>query len=353
MSATVETREVATGTTGGPRRAPWCGVRTRAGGASRGPRTAVGLARMVAAKTTHGRDAMSGAPKRLAQRCVRTLIVRIGLTTEMQEARCQTQDSRNDPIRGAAARVRAADAPLDMRVSVPAERRPGETAWWAPGSPGLGEALAPEVMKQRLRGNDPMRGKPVGAGALVGARVARAVTGLGLMRGLALGGTALARAGAPSMAAILAARFGSVVDGGWGAVRDRGAAKLGLCATTLCVVGHAGGGRWRGAPSGITAMQSWDCAQRPYTWSGTPYVVGYAGIGRWRGAIRDRGDANMGLCATTLCVVGHAGHGRWVGPVIRRWGWSRRCRSRHPHRWSALRRSTAPLGEPARNAGSA
>jgi len=80
MSATVETREAAAGTSGGPRRAPWCGARTRAGGsclgsamangrcrmhggASTGPRTAVGLARTVAAKTTHGRCAASGAPR--------------------------------------------------------------------------------------------------------------------------------------------------------------------------------------------------------------------------------------------------------------------------------------------------
>ena len=79
-----------------PGRAPACGARTRAGGpclglamangrcrmhggASTGPRTAAGLARMVAAKTTHGRYAMSGAAQRQAQRYVRTLIVRTGL----------------------------------------------------------------------------------------------------------------------------------------------------------------------------------------------------------------------------------------------------------------------------------
>ena len=112
MSASLERRDATAGTSGGPRRAPWCGARTRAGGsclglamangrcpagqarlqaphggASTGPRTAVGLARMVAAKTTHGRYAMSEAPKRLAQRCVRTLIVRIGLTAEATQLR--------------------------------------------------------------------------------------------------------------------------------------------------------------------------------------------------------------------------------------------------------------------------
>jgi len=97
MSASVGRREAIAGTTAVPRQAPWCGARTRAGGsclglamvsgrcrvhggASTGPRTAVGLARMVAAKTAHGRYAMSGSPKRLAQRWVRTLNVRIRLT---------------------------------------------------------------------------------------------------------------------------------------------------------------------------------------------------------------------------------------------------------------------------------
>ena len=112
MSASVETRDATTGTSGGScrapsygaRRAPSCGARTRAGGsclglamasgrcrlhggASTGPRTAVGLARMVAAKTTHGRTAMSGAPQRLAQRCVRTFNARARLTAEATELR--------------------------------------------------------------------------------------------------------------------------------------------------------------------------------------------------------------------------------------------------------------------------
>ncbi len=40
------------------------------------------LAQMVAAKTTHGRYAVSGAPQRVAQRCVRMLMVRNALTAE-------------------------------------------------------------------------------------------------------------------------------------------------------------------------------------------------------------------------------------------------------------------------------
>jgi hypothetical protein len=98
-SATAGLREATAGASAVLRRAPSCGARTRAGGtclglamasgrcrlhggASTGPRTAVGLARMVAAKTTHGRFAVSGAPKRLAQRFVRTLCERIALTDD-------------------------------------------------------------------------------------------------------------------------------------------------------------------------------------------------------------------------------------------------------------------------------
>jgi hypothetical protein len=163
----------------------------------------------------------------------------------------QARDKRNDPIRGTAARVRAAGRPLDTQVGVLAERRAGETARWSAGSPGLGEALAWEVGKRRLRaevgprGNDPIRGKAVGAGVEDGARVARAVTGFGMMRGLALGGTTLARTWEPSAAKVLAGQFGPAV-----------------------VVG------WPGVPSGIAAMPSGGCAQRPYTRSGRPGADG-------------------------------------------------------------------------------
>ena len=426
MSASVETRDATTGTSGGScrapsygaRRAPSCGARTRAGGsclglamasgrcrlhggASTGPRTAVGLARMVAAKTTHGRTAMSGAPQRLAQRCVRTFIARARLTAEATELRAylpagmaarldrvpdeliapkhpsqvafetlapltpcnclpvglgrralvartrlslggevvdgaaavvvrgraaerlatraetatqarwraaiaaaralkhaideargqmrdtrndptrgsarghQTPDGRNDPIRGnargqtrgasndpiggaggktrgtrndpihgLAARVRAAGAPLDTRVGVLAEQRAGETTEWAPGSPGLREALAREVEKRPLRaavglrGNDPIRGRVAGADAGDGARVAPGLTGVGSARSLALGSTTLARTWEPSVGEVLAARFGPAADEGWLAVAV--------------------------APLGIAAMPSGRCAQRPY-----------------------------------------------------------------------------------------
>ena len=392
MSASVETRDATTATSGGScrapsygaRRAPSCGARKRAGGsclglamasgrcrlhggASTGPRTAVGLARMVAAKTTHGRFAISGAPQRLAQRFVWTFMVRARLTAEatmlreylpagmaarldstpdelmppkhpsqvafealspltphnclplglgrraraararlgvgdgvmdgaavvlrgraaerlamgaetaaqapwraaivaarelrsaVQEARGQmgevrndpiggvagqTRAVRNDPIRGAVVRARAADAPVDARVDEPAGRRMDQAVGWAPGSPGLGEALAREVEKRRLRaevalrGNDPIRGPVAGVGAAGGARVALAVTGLGSTRRVALGSTTLARTWEPSVGEVLAARFGPAADEGWLAVAV--------------------------APLGIAAMPSGRCAQRPY-----------------------------------------------------------------------------------------
>ena len=396
MSASVDPG-VATsrpGSGASPGRAPACGARTRAGGpclglamangrcrmhggASTGPRTAAGLARMVAAKTTHGRYAMSGAPQRQAQLHVRTLIVRTGLActatllraylpAEMaarldaapealqapkhpsqvafealhattpcnclppglglgrraraararlgagggvadgaaalalrgreaeraaaraeaaaqapwraaiaaargaqraaREARRQTRNSRNDPMRGAVGQTRGsrndpmrgaaaeargmAGAALAARVDAPAGQPAGETAGWAPGSPGLGEALAREVMARRqraelaLRGNDPMRGPAAGAGAGGGARVAPAVPPLGSTRGVALGSTTLARTWEPSVAEILAARFGPAAVEGWPGAPV--------------------------APPGIAAMPSGDCAQRPYAGAVAP-----------------------------------------------------------------------------------
>ncbi len=47
------------------------------GGRCTGPRTAEGMARMIAAKTTHGRYAMSGAPKRATQLYGRAVVARI------------------------------------------------------------------------------------------------------------------------------------------------------------------------------------------------------------------------------------------------------------------------------------
>jgi len=83
---------------GDPNLAPRCGAKRRMtscacrapampngrcrlhGGKSTGPRTPEGKARTVAAHTTHGWFAESGAPKRALQRYTRSLIVRIDLT---------------------------------------------------------------------------------------------------------------------------------------------------------------------------------------------------------------------------------------------------------------------------------
>ncbi len=361
------------------------------GGASTGPRTAAGLARMVAAKTTHGRYAMSGAAERQAQRYVRTLIVRTGLActatllrgylpagmaarldaapealqapkhpsqvafealhpatpcncllpglgagrraraararlgavdevadgaaalalrgreTEREaaraeaaaqapwraaikaargvkraawEARRQTRNSRNDPMRGAAMGARvAAGAPLGM----PAGQQAGDTAGWAPGAPGLSEALAREVLARRLRaelalrGNDPMRGPAAGAapGGVAqerltrlgeglpdgAARVAPTLTGLGPRKALALGSTTLARTWEPNASEILAARFGPAAPMGWPGPPA--------------------------PPPGIAAMPGGDCAQRPHMGPAAPEPaapkpgVGVDPLGRW------------------------------------------------------------------------
>jgi hypothetical protein len=171
--------------------------------------------------------------------------------------RCQTSNPRNDPMRGAAvvrARGAGAGAPLDARVDAPAGWQAGETVGRAPGSPGLGEALAREVMARRLRaelalrGNDPTRG-PMGAGRRTkqpggGAQVASfgpplGGPPLGSTRALALGSTPLARTWEPSISETLAAVFGPAAPVGWV--------------------------RAPVAPPGIAAMPSGDCAQRPHT----------------------------------------------------------------------------------------
>jgi hypothetical protein len=389
MSVTIDPREAPARPAPGasPPRAPACGARTRAGtsclglamangrcrmhgGASTGPRTAAGLARMVAAKTTHGRYAMSGAPKRQAQRRDRTLVRRMALTCtatqllaylpaamaarldaapeelkapkhasqmafearyvttpyncllpgvglgrraraararlgaggemadgaavalhgrEAERAAAQAEaaaqapwraaikaaraakraarearrQTRNDPMRGAAVRRQtrnarddprrgaavatpvAAGAPVAAPLPVPAAQPMDEAVGWAPGSPGLGEALAREVMARRLRaelasrGNDPMRGSVAGAGVGGGTRGAREVPSLDPTRGSALGGTTPARTWASSVAEILAARFGPGASGGWPGTPV--------------------------APKGIAAMPSGDRALRPHT----------------------------------------------------------------------------------------
>ncbi len=160
----------------------------------------------------------------------------------------QTRSVRNDPMGGAVVPAQTAGVPQDARVGMPAERGARETAGWAPGSPGLREALARELERRRLRaaagvrGNDPIGGKLAGAGAGNGGRVAPAVTGSGLMRSLALGGTPLARTWEPGVAEVLGARVGPAVVEGWA--------------------------RAPGVPLGIAAMPSGGCAQRPYRRSG-------------------------------------------------------------------------------------
>ena len=355
------------------------------GGLSTGPRTAAGLARMIAAKTTHGSYAMSGAAQRAQQRYFRALAVRTRLTclahrlrpylpaeaaarletvpaellppkhpsqlawealhattpcadpapargtgrrraalargeaagggtdgaaavalrgraAERAAARVEAaaqaawraaikaalgaqraaraaaraaRGSSNDPMHGAAVRRRARGSRNDpMRgapagAGAPAGHPAGEAVGWAPGSPGLAEALAREVMLRQLRaalaarGNDPMQG--AGAGHQSGTprnnpmqgaardAPAEARVEVGPARALPLASTPLARTWQPPVAELLAARFGPPAVAGW----------PGPLAP----------------PPGIAAVSSGDWAQRPYAWA-----AGGGGGGAGRGA---------------------------------------------------------------------
>ena len=198
-------------------------------------------ARVEAAAQATWRAAIAAAlgAKRAARAAARA--ARGSSNNPMQGARVRrrARGSRNNPMRGAAA-------------AAPAGQQTGEAVGWAPGSPGLAEALAREVMLRQLRaalaarGNDPMQG--VGAGRQAGtprndpmqgaARGAPGQAPAGSARGVALGSTTLARTWEPRVAELLAARFGPP------------AVEL-----------------WPGPlapPPGLAAMPSGDCAQRPY-----------------------------------------------------------------------------------------
>ena len=272
----------------GARRAPSCGARTRAGGsclgaamangrcrmhggASTGPRTAEGLARMVAAKTTHGRFAMSGAPQRLAQRFSWTFMMRARLTFEATMLREYLPA-------GMAAR-------LD---TVPAElmppKHPSQVAF---------EAMLPLTPSNCL---------PVGLGRR--ARVVRARLGFGgrvvdgaavVLRGRAAERVAMAAetaAQAPWRAAIVAARELKLAvqeaRGQIGEVRNdpiRGSAM------------PAGGPNSGGAQRPCTrhGRPNWEPTQRPYTRHGA----------RWHGTLRTdlAGAAGLDFPADAVCRV--------------------------------------------------
>ncbi len=423
-----------------PHRAPPCGARTRAGspclglamangrcrlhgGASTGPRTAAGLARMIAAKTTHGRYAMSGAAQRTAQRYFRALVVRTRLLCMAHRLRpylpaeaaarletapaelkapkhpsqvawealhattpctcpppqlgagrrrraARTRLGADGPAAGgaggeagggaaggaaaaarrgraaerAAARVEAAaqaqwraaiaaargakraarevrrarravrattpckarrcgtgravraTTPCTVRrrggarAAAPAGHQAGGAVGWAPGSPGLAEALAREVMVRQLRaalascGNDPMQG--AGAGRQSGtprnnpmqgaARGGSGEARVGSARALVLGGTPLARTWQPRVAKVLAARFGPAAMAGWpGALAP---------------------------PAGIAAMPSGDCAQRPYAGAATAGAVRGGGAGG--SSRRSSGPGSNGFAGCTKASRG-------------------------------------------------
>ena len=231
------------------RRAPSCGARTRAGGvclgvamasgqcrlhggASTGPRTQAGLARMVAAKTTHGRTATSSASKRLTQRHARTLIERIRQTDVATQLRGYLPA-------GMAARLDK--APDELK----APKHPSQVAFEAlQAAAGRTGVPAPLGLGRRARAARARLGADSGAqdGAAAVALRGRA-TERRAMRAEAASQT-------PWRAAIAAARGLERAMTGHGV-------KFGINATTLCAVrrrrgggggGGGGGGLWwRGA----------------------------------------------------------------------------------------------------------
>jgi len=227
---------------GGP---PVCRARTRAGslclglamangrrrkhcGAGTGPRTPESLARMVAAKTAHGRFTLSGAPKRLAQRCVPTLIVGIGLA-------CAAALLPGYLPAGMAAQLVA--APEELR----APKHPSQVAF---------EALSPLTPSNCL---------PPGLWRRARAALARLRMGGGMVVGMpavALCGRETGR---------LAARAEAAAQAPWQA------AIAAACGLKRAMAGTRGQTRdTRNDPIRGTGGQTPGVAQRPYTRRGRP-----------------------------------------------------------------------------------
>ena len=132
-----------------PNSAPRCGARTRSGcpcrapvmasgrypagrargqvphgGRCTGPRTAEGMARMIAARTTLGMYAAAGAPQRAEQRYVRTLIVRTRLLCAATPIAGVSAARDGGAIGGGAAGVGGADASVAGGVCEAARSNP-------------------------------------------------------------------------------------------------------------------------------------------------------------------------------------------------------------------------------------
>jgi hypothetical protein len=210
---------------------------------------------MVAAKTTHGRYAMSEAPKRLAQRCVRTLIVRIGLTAEATQLRGYLPA-------GMAAR-------LDM---MPEELM-------APKHPS-------QVAFEALHATTPGNSVPVGLGLGRRARVARARLGVG--GGLADGATAVALRGRATER--LATRAEAAAQAPWrAAIAAARGLKRAMC-EARCQTRDSRNDPIRGAggpPNSGFAQRPYTrregpksrFAQRPCAWSGAAGSGGRCAVG--------------------------------------------------------------------------
>ncbi len=243
MSARVDPREAAAGTIVAPGWAPACGARTRAGGpclglamangrcrmhggASTGPRTAAGLARIVAAKTTHGRYAMSGAAERGERRHFRTVNARVGLLGAATEVRAYLPAKLAARLNAGAGALRAPKHPSQvafeaLHATTPCACLPPGLGRRARGGAGGGGSDGAAVVALRGRATERRRRGPRRRRRRRGGRRSRRR------------GRRSARRGAKR-----AYRATTLRVAGWWA-------KCGRRATTLCAARRRFGG-WRG-----------------------------------------------------------------------------------------------------------
>jgi hypothetical protein len=122
------------------------------GGLSTGPRTPDGMARMIAAKTTHGRFAVSGAAERAAQLYIRTVIVRNHVLCTATRLRAYLP-----PVMAARLEL----GPSELR----APKHPSQVAFErsrAANPPGEVPPLGRDPRGRDPTGHDPMGRKPAG-----------------------------------------------------------------------------------------------------------------------------------------------------------------------------------------------
>ncbi len=155
---------------GNPNLAPRCGARTRAGAACRapamangrcrmhgglctGPRTAEGMARMIAAHTTHGMDS---APERAMQRYVRALVVRTRLYCQASRLRAHLPAEMAARLRQWPPELMPPVHPSNLGLapdagSIPCNVKPGTVKPRGGGARGAKAGRAARAARQALR----------------------------------------------------------------------------------------------------------------------------------------------------------------------------------------------------------